>query len=114
MIFEELEEFKGDVKTLIKRYKTLQEDLGIIKQVLAVYPDARPAFSFRINGLTSETTIVKVKKIACKSIKGKGVNSGLRLIYAYIIKDKRIVLVEQYHKSDKAGEDRKRILKYFE
>jgi hypothetical protein len=113
MIFEELGEFKGDVKGLMKRYRSIHEDLLVVKQVLSVYPDARPPFSFRVNGLTSETVIIKVKKIACKAIKGKGVNSGLRLTYAHIKNENRIVLIEVYHKGDKEGEDRNRILKYF-
>ena len=40
-------------------------------------PDQRPPFSYRINNLGIETCIIKVKKIACKALKGKGVNSGL-------------------------------------
>ncbi len=48
-----------------------------------------------------------------KSLKTRGVNSGLRLIYAYFKNDFRIVFIELYHKNDKAGENRERILKYF-
>jgi len=115
MKFEELTEYQRDFKSLLKKYKTLDEDLEIVKKVLNVCPDERPPFSFRINNLGIETCVIKVKKIACKSLKGKGVNSGLRLVYAFYenAENQKIVFIEIYHKNDKDNEDRERILKYF-
>ena len=113
MNFDELAEFKKDMKTLLKKYRTLNEDLNVVKKVLEVLPDQRPPFSFRIDNLGVETCIIKVKKIACKSLKGKGVNSGFRLIYAHFNHEKRIVFIELYHKNNQSQENRKRILKYF-
>jgi mRNA-degrading endonuclease RelE of RelBE toxin-antitoxin system len=113
MIFEELAEYKKDLKRLIKKYRSLNEDLSVVKKVLKVNPSERPPFSYRINNLEPESCVIKVKKIACKSLKGKGVNSGLRLIYAHFEEEERIVFIELYHKNDKANEDRERILKYF-
>ena len=84
MKFDELPEFKKDLKTLLKKYRTLNEDIGVVKLVLELNPNEKPPFSFRINNLGIETCIIKVKKIACKSLKGRGVNSGLRLVYAVI------------------------------
>jgi hypothetical protein len=54
-----------------------------------------------------------VKKIACKSLKGRGINSGLRLIYANFPEEDKIVFVELYHKNNKENEDRERIRQYF-
>lgn len=113
MIFEELSEFQKDLKNLLKKYRTLNDDLEVVKQVLAVSPDERPPFSFRIDNLGLETCVIKVKKIACKSLKGRGVNSGLRLIYAYFKDQGKIIFVELYHKNDKENEDKKRILSNF-
>lgn len=113
MIFEELEEYKKDLKILSKKYKTLPEDMEIVKKVLFVNPKERPPFSFRIDNLGLETCIIKVKKIASKSFKGKGVNSGFRLIYAHFEKEEKIIFVELYHKSIKEIEDRKRIFDNF-
>lgn len=120
MEFDELEEFKRDLKKLTKRYRSLKEDIKTIKKVLKVNPEARPPFSFRINNLGITSCVIKVKKIACKSLKGKGVNTGLRVIYAHFEVDKevvnekeKIVFVEIYHKKDKVNEDKERILKYF-
>lgn len=126
MRFEALQEFDRDLKKLSKCYRTLKSDLETVKKVLNVNPKARPPFSFNIEGLGISSCVIKVKKIACKSLKGKGVNTGLRLIYAYFeerveaiagIKtanlDEKIIFIELYHKSNKANENRERILKYF-
>jgi mRNA-degrading endonuclease YafQ of YafQ-DinJ toxin-antitoxin module len=113
MTFDVLTEFKKDLKNLLKKYRTLNEDLDVVKQVLEVTPDERPPFSFRIDNLGLETCVIKVKKIACKALKGSGVNSGLRLIYAYYEEEERIIFVELYHKNDKENEDRERVLNNF-
>lgn len=109
MDFSELPEFQKDIKALLKKYRTLKEDLDIVKRILEVAPAERPPFSFRIDNLGLETCIIKVKKIACKAIKGKGVNSGLRLIYAHFEEEEKIVFVELYHKNEQEIEDRQRI-----
>jgi len=80
---------------------------------LTIAPEARPPFSFCIDNLTLESCAIKVKKIACKSLKGRGVNSGLRLIYAYFKDQEKIIFVELYHKNDKENEDKQRILNSF-
>ena len=113
MIFDELTEFKKDLKSLLKKYRTLNDDLDVVKKVLEVIPCERPPFSFHIDNLSLETCIIKVKKIACKSLKGKGVNSGLRLIYAYFSTEQKITFIELYHKNDQENEDRKRITDNF-
>ena len=113
MTFEELTEFKRDLKILLKKYRTLNDDLGVVKQVLTAAPEARPPFSFRIDNLGLETCVIKVKKIACKALKGQGVNSGIRLIYAYFESEAKLVFIELYHKNDKENEDKQRILNNF-
>lgn len=113
MDFEELTEFGKDVKKLSKKHKTIIDDIDIVKKVLKVNANERPPFSYRIDGLGGEDCIIKIKKIASKSFKGKGVNSGFRIIYAHFEKEERIVFIEIYHKSVKANEDRDRIKKHF-
>ena len=113
MTFDELPEFKKDLKSLLKKYRTLNDDLDVVKKVLEFSPDERPPFSFRLDNLGLETRIIKVKKIACRALKGRGVNSGLRLIYAYFEKEQKITFIELYHKNDKENEDRQRILNNF-
>ncbi len=113
MNFEELTEYKKDLKDLSKRYRTLPDDMEVIKKVLTVSPDERPPFSFRIDNLGIATCVIKVKKIASRALKGRGVNSGLRLVYALFREESKIVFVELFHKNDKASEDKQRILNNF-
>jgi mRNA-degrading endonuclease RelE of RelBE toxin-antitoxin system len=113
MTFEQLPEYEKELKTLLRKYRTLVEDLEIVKKVLTVIPDERPPFSFRIDGLGISTCVIKVKKIACRSLKGRGVNSGFRLIYALFKEENRIVFIELYHKNEKENEDRQRIKRNF-
>jgi mRNA-degrading endonuclease YafQ of YafQ-DinJ toxin-antitoxin module len=113
MTFDELSEFQKDLKNLLKKYRTLHDDLDVVKKVLEVTPQERPPFSFRIDNVGLETCIIKVKKIACKTLKGRGVNSGLRLIYAHFEEEQKIIFIELYHKNDKENEDKQRIINNF-
>ncbi|WP_316826856.1 hypothetical protein [Pedobacter miscanthi] len=113
MHFESIIEFDKDLKKLLKRYRSLNSDLEDVKIILRVKPDERNPFSFRIDNLGINTCVIKIKKITCDSLKGKGVNTGLRLIYAYFEEAKKIIFIELYHKNDKANEDKDRILAYF-
>lgn len=113
MNFEELNEFIKDLNKLRKKYRSLDEDLEVVRKVLRVEPNERPPFSFRISDLGIESCVIKVKKIACKSLKGRGVNSGLRLVYAFFEEEHRIVFIELYHKNNKENEDRERIQNNF-
>jgi len=112
--FEDLPEFQKDLKRLLKKYRTLNVDLEDVRKDLDDEPGASPPFSFRIEGLGLTTCVIKIKKIASDSFKGRGVNSGFRLIYAYFEQEKRIVFIELYHKNEKENEDRERILGNFE
>ena len=78
--FDVIPEFQKDLKYLLKKYRTLNNDLEVVRKDLNDEPGQSPPFSFRIDNLGIETCIIKVKKIACKALKGKGVNSGLSLI----------------------------------
>jgi mRNA-degrading endonuclease RelE of RelBE toxin-antitoxin system len=111
--FEELPEYKKDLKRLMKKHRTLNGDLEDVRKDLNDEPGASPPFSFRIENLGITTCVIKVKKIASDSFKGRGVNSGFRLIYAYFEQEKRIVFIELFHKNEKDNEDRERILRNF-
>lgn len=108
-----LPEFDRDLKYLLKRYPTLEEDLEIfIKASLIPYHEMNidnkgilpvPGVGY------DQPKIYKVKKFACRSLKGKGAMSGIRLIYAYFEADDRVVLIEIYYKGEQETEDRKRL-----
>jgi len=116
--FEQIPEFDKDLKKLRKKYKSLDDDLKILKSVI----DANHNSSIgRINGffeipnlkLSTEIQIWKVKKFACKSLKGKGANTRFRIIYAFIEKQEKIVFLEIYFKGNQEKEDRHRIKNYY-
>ena len=113
MQFETLPEYDRDVKKLLKKYRTLLSDMDDVMKVLNIRPEAFAPFSFRLYDLGNGSCIVKFKRISSDSFKGRGSNSGFRLIYAYFKKEDRIVLTELYHKSEQENEDRKRIVSNF-
>ncbi len=117
--FEEtsrLPEFEREIRRLLKRFKTIEDDLEIfIEKQLFLYHKLKVDNKgiFQITGLPVENPkVYKAKKFACKSLKGRGVQSGIRVIYAYYEEKDKIVLIEIYFKGDKANEDKKRILEY--
>jgi mRNA-degrading endonuclease RelE of RelBE toxin-antitoxin system len=108
MFFSSLPEFDRDLKKLKKRFRTLNEDIEVLKKVLEVNPDALPPLSFRISGTGTVIPVIKVKKFSCKALKGSGANSGIRVIYAYYKEKQEIKFVEIYFKGDKETEEKER------
>lgn len=112
-----LPQFQKDLKRLCKRFKTLKGDLKtFIKTELILFHKLKKDNKgvFQIPDLQIEAPkIYKAKKFACRSLKGKGVQSGIRVIYAYYEDVDRIELIEIYYKEDKENEDRSRILKQY-
>ncbi len=116
MEFDEILEFQRDMKQLLKKFRSLREDLEVLKRVLAVEgrTHPQPPFSFRVPSLGFELPVVnKVKKFACKSLKGRGANTGIRVIYAYHIDRHLIQFIEIYFKPDQKNESTDRILRHF-
>lgn len=109
----ELPEFSKDFKRLFKKYRSLDKNLEEVKSLLILFPYESPPFSFRINGLGIEAHIIKVKKITSNHFKGRGRNSGFRLVYAWFPEKRSITFIELYHKSENEVEDRQRIMKHF-
>jgi hypothetical protein len=109
-------EFEKDLKRL-KRFSSLEEDLKVfIKVAMNAFHiqkiDSRAIFHISDLRILSPK-IYKAKKFACKALKGKGAQSGLRVIYAYHEEEDWIKFVEIYYKGDKESEDRERVEKYF-
>lgn len=112
-----LRQFQKDLKKLCKRFKTLKDDLNVfLKTELILFHKLKKDNKgvFQIPDLPIEAPkIYKAKKFTCRSLKGKGVQSGIRVIYAYFEIEDRIELIEIYYKEDKENEDRRRILKRY-
>ncbi len=110
-------EFEKDLKKLLKRYSSLEEDLqNFIKVAMNLFHkqkiDSRAIFHISDLGIHSPK-IYKAKKFACKALKGKGAQSGIRVIYAYHENEDWVEFIEIYFKGDKASEDRERIARHF-
>ena len=112
-----LPEFERDLKSLAKRFRTLEEDLSTLirAQLVLFHKIGVDNGGIRqIAGLPfREPAVYKVRKFACRALKGRGASSGLRLIYAYFEGMDRIELVEIYFKGDIEDESRARILKNY-
>jgi len=108
-------EFEKDLKKLMKRFSSLEEDLRMfIKVALNAYHkkniDSRAIFNISDLGIHSPQ-MYKAKRFACKALKGKGAQSGIRIIYAYHEEEDWIEFIEIYYKGDKESEDRERIMR---
>ena len=113
-----LNEFDREFKKLLKRFKTLDEDLNnFIKFQLNLTHKLNIIEKkniVRISNLNIDSPkIYKARRFACKSLKGKGARSGMRIIYAYYEEDDIIEFIEIYHKAQKANEDRDRIIEHY-
>jgi len=114
--YEETLEFKRDLKKLSKKYRTLPEDLKVLKKaVIELYHVNKIDNNsvFPIPGFCNDKMLsYKVKKFASKSLKGRGAKTGLRLIYIFLIKENKVLLEEIYFKGVKENEDKERLEKY--
>jgi len=114
MNYDETEEFARDFKKLLKKFASLAEDLKVNKQYrIELFHcekiDSRSIFEIQGAGNRAELQFFKVKKFQCKSLKGRGAKSGIRIIYAYFPIEQKIVFLEIYFKTNQENEDRQRI-----
>jgi mRNA-degrading endonuclease RelE of RelBE toxin-antitoxin system len=119
-IFSEIDylpEFKKDLKKLSKRFRTIEEDLKtFIATQLNLYHkqgiDNKGVVVISGLGITTQV-IYKARKFACRSLKGRGADSGIRVVYAYLKDEDKLEFIEIYFKGDKENEDRDRILRNY-
>ena len=113
MEFTSVAEFDSEFDKLLKKYRSLKEDLEVLKTILLKYPIGYEPITFRIPGLGIETPIYKVKNFRCKAL-NRGSRSGIRVIYAYLETKQEIRFVEIYYKEkDDVDCNKERIRKYF-
>ncbi len=110
--------FSKDLEKLLNKYRSLEEDLEVLikAQLFAFHKlQINNHGIFPMNNLGFEfPQVYKIKKFACKALKGKGARSGIRVIYAYIPESDEIYLIEIYYKKhDDTKEDRERIKELF-
>lgn len=110
--YEEIAEFRKDLKRLVKRFSSLPEDLVVVKKNVIELRHVLGIDNLGTFEIPGMPNIWKVKKFACKSLKGRGNKSGIRVIYDLRLSEHRVVLLEIYFKGDKVNEDRERIRAY--
>lgn len=106
MNFNELPEFFKECKQLMKKYKSLSDDLEEFKRVITVEPLGNSKH-FTIITKNNRCVVIKAR-LFCRYLKG----SSLRIIYAFHCNDVRVDFIEIYFKGDKESESRERIKAY--
>ena len=105
--------FAKDFKALSKRFKSLPDDFEILKRfTLETYYECNiPTMAFvPIEGCCGQGySSNKIRKFACKSLKGRGSASGLRVVFVWNKTSRTITFIEIYFKADQENENRKRL-----
>lgn len=114
--YSSISEFEKELKKLNRRFPTLNDDLETVKRNAIELKhinriDNQSIFEIP-NFCNEELVICKIKKFACKYLKGRGNKSGIRIIYAFFPYENRVEFIEIYFKGDKELEDRGRIESY--
>jgi len=117
MNYEKTKEFLRDFKKLLKKFSSLRDDLEVNKRYrIELFHikniDSRSIFKIQGVGNAVELQFFKVKKFQCKSLKGRGAKSGIRIIYAYFPTEQKIVFLEIYFKAKQENENKERIMDF--
>jgi len=108
--------FEKDLKKLLKKFRTLEDDIEIAKknaiELFHLLKIDNNSIELIPNFCSDELKICKIKKFACKALKGRGVQSGIRIIYAYYVLTNTVDFIEMYFKGDSENENKKIIKKY--
>ena len=109
----ETEYFQKDFSKLLRKYRTLIEDFETFKK-FSLEPFLLDKIDNKCSVIIQGTGIKypeiwKVRKFTSRSFKGRGNQSGFRIIFAYYRDIEKIIFIEIYHKSKKENEDRDRI-----
>ena len=114
--YSSIDAFDKDFKRLAKKFPSLPEDLDLIKRAAIELFHLKKIDNhavFPIPDFCSDTfQVCKIKKFACRSLKGRGVKSGLRVTYFFDMQKLEVVFIEMYFKSEQENEDRSRIRDY--
>lgn len=108
--------FDKDLKRLLKKFRTLEGDIEVAKksavELLHLHKIDNNSVELIPYFCADDVKICKIKKFACKALKGRGVQSGIRIIYAYYVLHNRVEFIEIYFKGESENEDKQRIKEY--
>lgn len=115
-IYKNTSGFEKDLKRLRKKFRTLEDDIEVAKKNAIELFHLKNIDNNSIepipNFCTDELKICKIKKFACKALKGRGVQSGIRIIYAYYVLTNTIDFIEMYFKGESENENKEKIKQY--
>ena len=110
--------FEKDLRKLSKKFPSLIDDLETAKTFaieLCHIGNINKQAIFAIpNYCREEIKMYKLKKFACRSLKGRGVMSGIRIIYAFDVRTQEVCFVEMYFKGESEMEDKGRMREYLD
>ena len=101
-----LPEFTKELNILLKKYRSLNEDIKSFEKVIFTMPTGFGK-NFTIIHSSEKLKVVKAR-LMCKSLR----NRDIRIIYAHHDDKFEFIYIEIYFKGDKENEDRYRIEKY--
>lgn len=114
--YYETDLFQKEFNKLAKKYRSLPDDFLVAKKNAIELFHIQHLDNHSVFAIEGECTpnimFYKLKKFACKSLKGRGNKSGIRIIYAYHVDIRRVVFIQIYFKADQENEDRQRIREY--
>ena len=108
--------FEKDLKRLLKKFRTLEDDIEVAKknaiELFHLMKIDNNSVELLPSFCSDELKICKIKKFACRALKGRGVQSGIRVIYAYYVLTNTVDFIEMYFKGESKNEDKERIKQY--
>lgn len=114
--YSNIKEFAKDLKRLRKKFSTLEEDLETAKknsiELLHIHKIDNRGIEQISKHCRTTVKLYKIKKFACKSLKGKGCQSGIRVIYAFFPAEQKVEFIEIYYKGKKVNMDYDRAKSY--
>lgn len=102
--FKRTPEFERDLKKLLKKFRTLEDDINTIEKVLRGAPEGIGTNFVTLH--TTDTYLVVKARLACRALRGE---RALRLMYAYHKNTVTFYHIELYHKANQANQDKGRI-----
>ncbi len=105
MKFSEDPRFAKEYKSLKKKYRSLDEDLKLFKQIL----ETNIPIDRHTSILYAEERVSIIKsRLFCKYLKGR----SLRIVLVFYKTEQEIIFIEIFFKGDKPREDKARVKEY--
>ncbi len=104
--FNFLPEFEKELGRLLKKFRSLNEDIKILEELIYENPTGLGKNFTAIH--SSENIKIIKTRLMCDSLR----NRNIRIIYAYHNNSFDFMYIEIYFKGDKENEDKERVKKY--